>query len=154
LENFIISSRRYHMIGQHQWLAGSGAAGAAQSLTSGADIHTFLICEKCKVIMSGFRVEADTVSSGAIVVEFDRVPNNDGTREAAFAQLSIPTAVVTGKVYYEIPTTEKLLYPGDQVVVQVATAAAGGGAAGTGYPFLVVEPLPERPANITAMVAG
>lgn len=139
------------MIGQHIWLMGGGAAGAAQLLTSATDIHTFTIVEKCRVIQAGFTVETDVSSSVAPVVEFDRIPKHDGVREAAFAQLTLGLTVLTGDVYYEEPTTEKTLYPGDRVVVQVATASD---SAGQGYPFLVVEPIPERPANQGWMHSG
>lgn len=136
-----------------QVLIGGGAAGAAQSLTSAADIHTWTVPYKCKVLRSGFTITTATVSSGNIVVEFDRLPYNNGTRESAFAQLTIPTAAVVRTVYYEDPSAEKLLYEGDQVAVQVATAAAGGGAAGAGVPWMLVEYVPEVPGNNAYMTA-
>jgi hypothetical protein len=136
------------MIGQHIWLTGSGAAGAVQVLTSQADIHTFTIVEKCSVIQAGFLVGTIVASSVSAVVEFDRVPKHAGVREAAFASLTIPTGTVVGDIYYDVPATIKTLYPGDTVVVQVATASTSTGG---GYPYLVVEPIPERPANVTGM---
>lgn len=132
---------------------GGGAAGAAESLTSAADIHTWTITTKCRVIRSGFTITTLTVSSANIVVELDRLPYNNGTREAAFAQLTIPTAAVVGTVYYEDPSSAKYLYEGDRVAVQVATAAAGGGAAGAGVPWLLVEYVPEVPGNNAYMTA-
>lgn len=132
-------------------LIGSGAAGAAQLLTSAADIHLFSIPFKCKVIRVQFSTTTAVSSSVSAVVEFDRIPKSAGTREAAFAQLTIPTGVGIGKMYYEEPSTQKILYPGDQVAVQVATAASSTGA---GHPSIIIEEIPERPANEAAMVSG
>ena len=126
---------------------GSGAAGAAQVLTAAADIHTWVIPFKCRVIRSGFTIS--TLTDGSSVVEFDRLPYNNGARESAFAQLTIPTAAVVGTVYYEDPSSAKYLYEGDRGAVQVGTAAT----AGAGYPWLLVEYLPEVPGNNAYMIA-
>lgn len=129
----------------------SGAAGAEQSLTSAADIHTWVIPFRCTVKRIGFTVGSDTVSSGNIVVDFDRTPKSDGTRESAFDQLTIPTGVATGTVYYADIGSHKTLYEGDLVTVQVSTAAAGGSAAGGGRAWMLVDVIEDVAGNNTDM---
>jgi hypothetical protein len=129
----------------------SGAAGAEQSLTSAADIHTWVIPFKCVVRRVAFTVGSDTVSTGNIVVDFDRTPKSDGTRESAFETLTIPTGIATGTVYYADVGSNKFLYEGDLVTVQVSTAAAGGSAAGGGRAWMIVDVVPEVAGNNTDM---
>lgn len=136
-------------LGTHLWLIGSGAAGAAQALTSATDIHTFVIPERCVVVRAGFIVSSAAISSSvAAVLEFDRTPRIGGVREAAFAQITFPLTLGVGYGYWDQPATKKTLYAGDIVTVQVATASD---SAGQGYPYLIVEPLPDAMANETAM---
>lgn len=134
------------MPGQNPFfLVGSGAAGAAQSLASATDIHTFTIPCKCRLLRACFNITTAVSSSGATIVEFDRIPYNNGTRESACVQLTIPTTATTvGNVYYDDPTTAKYLYEGDRVVVQVATAAT---SSGEGNPWLICEYIPEVAGN-------
>jgi hypothetical protein len=137
------------MIGQHIWLipSGAGTTGALDydvSLTSTADTYSWVIPERCVVVRAGLYVATIFSSSVSAVLEFDRIPYAGGSREATFAQITIPTGATVGDYYYQEPTSTKTLYPGDTVVVQVATAAT---STGTGVPFLIVEPIPERPTN-------
>lgn len=135
-------------LGTHLWLVGSGAAGAAESLTSTADIHTFVIPERCVVVRVGFIVSTLINTVSAPVIEFDRIPRAGGTREDAFASITLGTATAVGYGYWDQPATKKTLYAGDRVAVQVATAV---GTAGEGRPYLIVEPTPDAMANETAM---
>ena len=128
-----------------QFMVGSGAAGAAQSLAAATDIHIFPITCKCRLLSAGFNLVAAVSSSGNTVVEFDRTPYNEGSRESACVQLTIPaTATTGGNVYWDAPSTAKYLYQGDIVTVQVATAAT---SSGTGYPYLELEYIPEVAGN-------
>ena len=127
------------------FMIGESTAGAALSLASAADVYTFTIPCKCRLLEAAINLRTAISSSGAVVVEFDRTPYNAGTRESAAVQLTIPTTATTaGNVYYEVPTTEKLLYKGDIVTVQVATAAT---SSGTGTAILTLEYIPETAAN-------
>lgn len=141
---------------------GGGAAGAAQSLTSATDIHTFTIPFKCIPIRAGFTLTTTVSSSVSAVVKFDRRPTagSDTNRgDGDVGAITIPTTAAAGKAYYEntdyvdAGTGEwvNALNEGDQVVVQVATASDSAGA---GIPWLLVEINPEMPANNSQMVSG
>lgn len=130
-------------------LIGTGAAGAEVALTSAADVHTFVIPFKCEVVQVGVQVSTAISSSASVVVEFDRTPKSAGAREAAFESVTIPTGVTAGVLYYAKPSTRKLLYEGDIVTVQVATASD---SAGKGYPIMLLKRIPEEAANNAAMV--
>ena len=143
------------MIGHHVWLTtkGAGTMTAIDVVLTGspADLYAWTIIERCVVIRVGFIIETAVSSSVSAVVNFDRIPNAGGSREAAFAALTIPTGATTGDYYYEEPSTTKTLYPGDIVICELLTVSD---SAGTGHPFLIVEPIPERPANETQSNAG
>jgi len=152
------------MFGGKQLFAfvGGGAAGAAQALTSAADIHIFTIPFKCKPLRAGFTLTTTVSSSVSVVVKFDRRPTagSDTNRgDGDVGALTIPTTAAAGKAYYEdtdyvdagTGSWVAALDEGEQVVVQVSTASDSAGA---GVPWLLVEVSPERPGNNTAMVAG
>ena len=141
---------------------GSGAAGAAESLASATDIHTWTIPFRCRPIRAGFTL-TQTVSGGTIpVVKFDRRPtagSDDSRGDGDVGTITLSATAAAGKAYYENTDYKEdatgywvdTLNEGDEVVVQVTTASAGNGA---GNPWLLVEINPEQPANNTAMVAG
>ncbi len=131
----------------YAFLAG-GAAGAEQALTSAADIHIWPIPFRCRVKRVGFTVGTDISASAAPVVDFDRTPKSDGTREAAFEQITLATTVATGSVYYADIGEEKLLYEGDLVTVQVSVASD---SAGKGWAWMLVDVLEDVAGNNTAM---
>lgn len=123
---------------------GSGAAGAEQALTSAADIHTWVIPFRCTVKRIGFTVGTDVSSSTSVVIDFDRTPKSDGTRESAFDQLTIPTGTATGTAYYADVGSHKTLYEGDLVTVQVSAASDSAGA---GRPWMLVDVLEDVAGN-------
>ncbi len=141
---------------------GGGAAGAAQSLGSATDIHTFTIPFRCKPIRAGFTM-TQTVSGGVSpVVKFDRRPTagSDTSRgDGDVGTLTIGATRAQGYAVYEATDYKDdgtgswvaSLDEGDQVVVEVTTASS---ANGQGIPWLLVEVNPEQPANNSMMVAG
>lgn len=143
-------------------LIGGGAAGAAQSLGAATDIHVFTIPFKCRPLRVGFTLTT-TISGGvAPIVKFDRRPTagSDTSRgDGDVGTLTFSATGAAGKAYYENTDYKadgtgewvETLDEGEQVVVQVSTASAANGA---GIPWMLVEPVPERPANNSAMVAG
>ena len=152
------------MFGGKQLFAfiGGGAAGAAQALTSATDIHIFTIPFRCKPIRAGFTITTTVSSYVSAVVKFDRRPTagSDTSRgNGDVGALTIVTTTAAGKAVYE--NTDYVdagtgawvasLDEGEQVVVEVTTAATSAGA---GVPWLLVEINPERPANNSAMVSG
>lgn len=142
------------MIGTHIWAVSEGAGTAKTNidcdLSSAADVTMSTILERCVVIRVGMILTATPSTTNAIVVEFDRLPHSAVIREAAFATLTIPTTATDGLIYYEEPTTTKILYPGDILFCQVATQAS---VSGIGIPYAVFEPIPDRPTNETQMNA-
>jgi hypothetical protein len=142
---------------------GGGAAGAAQALTSAADIHIWTIPFRCRPIRAGVSLTTTVSSSVSVVVKFDRRPTagSDSSRgDGDVGALTIPTTAAAGKAYYE--NTDYVstgtagawvatLDEGEQVVVQVVTPSD---SAGNGVPWLLVEIDPEQPGNNTAMVSG
>lgn len=93
------------------------------------------------------------VSSADVVVKFDRriLTNSDtGRGDGDIGVLNIPTTTAIGKVVYKDVNVS--LAPGDQIVPQVTTAAAGGGAAGDAYYGFDYIDEPEQATNQTDMV--
>ncbi len=141
---------------------GGGAAGAAQALTSATDIHVFTIPFKCIPIRAGVVITTTISSTGNTVVKFDKRPtagSDVGRGDGDVGTLTIATGKVAGTVAYEdtdfvdaaTGAWVSSLNEGDQVVVQVVTAAS---SAGQGVPYLLVEISPEMPANNSAMFAA
>lgn len=137
---------------------GGGTIGAAESLTAAITIHTLTVPFKCRPFRFGFTITTATVSTGNIVVTATAAGGTTGN----CGTLTIATGKAAGQVYYEntdyisagTGAWSEYIHEGDQVVVAVGTAAAGGGAAGAGIPWLLVEIDPEIPANNSVMNAG
>lgn len=136
----------------------SGAVGmrlcqAAEVLTSAAVLtDNFVAMEKVEVKQVGFLITTATVSSGNIVVAVKkRVTAGSASGESTVGTLTIPGGVAAGKIYYKKITPVKLDL-GEQIVFEVTTAAAGGGAAGAGYSLVDYDQCPEQPADNTDMV--
>lgn len=136
------------------WIAAAGAAGA--SLTATGDKAVFPI--PCKCVVDSVGVVVTTTCAGATttpVVDFDLRPTagSDTGRGTGgdVAHLVLGTAA-GGKVMYDRAAEGLVLTPGQEVVVECATAATGGTPTGTCRPFLVVRPVAEEPVNLTKMV--
>ena len=141
---------------------GGGAAGAAQLLTSAADIHVWTIPYRCRPIRFGFTITTTVSSAVSAVLRCDKRPtagSDVGRGSGDLGTLTIPTTAAAGKAYYEntdfvaagTGAWAEYLKEGQQAVAVVGTAAT---VAGQGIPWLLVEVDPEQPANNTAMVAG
>lgn len=139
---------------------GGGAAGAAQLLTSAADIHVWTIPFRCRPIRLGFTVT--TTVNGAATLRCDKRPtagSDVGRGTGDVGTLTIPTTTAQGKSVYEntdfvaagTGAWAEYLKEGQQAVVVIGSASA---VAGQGIPWLLVEVDPEQPANNTAMSAG
>ena len=139
---------------QFLYMVGGGAAGAAQSLASTADIHIFTIPCRAHIHRIQMAITTTISSSASVVVQWDKRPyaGSDTDRGTAdVGTLTIVTTTAAGIAVYEEPSTLITVNEGDQVVVQVSTAATSTGA---GVPMLVLEPAPERPANNSQMLAA
>lgn len=129
-------------------------SASAESLTSAAVVKRYSVGVAAIVRQFSFSVKTATVSSGGIVVALKYYPTVGSSSGAVtLASLTIPTGVAAGKVYYKAVDSVKVL-PGQELVVEVTTAAAGGGAAGDGYSAIECYHAPEHPANLSNMVAS
>lgn len=87
------------------------------------------------------------------VVKVDKRPtvgDDTGRGDGDIAVINLGTAHTLGKVVYKAVSPPVTLDPGQEAVFQVTDATA---ASDTANAYLLVEIVPEEPANITAMVA-
>lgn len=125
---------------------------------SPADVGSFVIPFRCEVFLAGAVVtEVCAGSTSTPVVKFDKRPTagSDGSGATArgdgdIANLVLATTVA-GKVIYDRVAKGTVLEPGQEVMVQLVTAAVG---TPTGHikPFLLVKQVPETIANLANMV--
>jgi len=123
---------------------------------SAADVGRFSVPFKCEVYRALLSI-TETCAGGdsTPVVAFDKrvtIGSDTGRGAADIANFALSTTAA-GKVMYDEAGEGTILYPGDEVVVQLVTAAAGDGAAGHFIPHLLVIPIPEVVSNLTDMVA-
>ncbi|HUR99061.1 MAG TPA: hypothetical protein VMZ26_13425 [Pyrinomonadaceae bacterium] len=115
---------------------------------------SYVVLSRIKVSRLLFVVSTATVSSGNIVVAFKQYPTVGSSASAVtLGSLTIPTAIAAGKVYYK-DISPAILNAGDELVCEVTTAAAGGGAAGAGFFAVECEFCPEYVSNQSDMVAS
>ncbi len=129
-------------------------AGLDMDQATGDKGH-FVVTFKCQVVQAGL-VVTETCAGGTTtpIVAFDRRPTagSDASRGSAdIANIALATTAA-GKVMYDEAARGTILYPGDEVVVELTQAASGTGSAGHVRPYLLVEFLPEMTANLTDMV--
>jgi hypothetical protein len=125
---------------------GGGAAGAAQSLTSGATIHTFTMGQRCRPILAGIMVTTQCTVTPP-VVNF----TSGGGSTGDCGKITVPIAKAAGQGIFEKTDYNAIsscrwvttLRRGQQVAVVVATPAT----AGAGIPILIVEEDPDVPEN-------
>jgi|GEM_PF-1029352 len=121
---------------------------------SAADVGIIPIPFKCEVVRAELLVtEVCAGSSSTPVVDFDKRPSagSDVGRGAADIAHFIMGAIAADNVLYDEAALGTLLEPGDEVVVQLTTAAVGT-PTGHFWPVLLVKMIPETKANISNMV--
>lgn len=124
--------------------AAAGLSGAAL-----ADVQIIAVPYKCQV--RRFGVVWLTTGAAAAVVAFDQQPTaGSASGRVELAAVDKPAAESQGKYIYVDPTTSIVLNEGDAVIVEVTDVEA----ASTFLPVLLVERLPEVPANQADMLAG
>ena len=120
-----------------------------------ADMGSFIIPFRCEVYLAG-AIVAETCAGGTTtpIVDFDKRPTagSDASRGAADIAHLVLSTTAAGKVMYDSVSKGTVLEPGQEVVVELKTAATGGGKAGHVHPFLLVKYLPETLANLSNMV--
>lgn len=125
---------------------------SAQSLTSATDVQTYSVTTHCNLARAECKIQTAVVSSGNVVVQFVKRPTTgSATGEVVLATINIlPAALVGTTVYADVSTKTaetNSLFSGQELIVRVLTAAAGGGAAGTMFGLAVVTEDPEVPLN-------
>jgi hypothetical protein len=124
------------------------------ALTSAAVVQSFTVLSQCQVDQLFFAISTSVVSSGNVIVAFKRRPTiGSSSGEVTIGSLTIPGGAAAGKVYYK-QVSPVVCAAGEQIVIEVTTAAAGMGAAGNGQGFFDAEQDPETNANNPDMVAS
>lgn len=125
------------------YLAGVSGNAVADNLMR------FPVPYKCQVRRAA--ILWGTAGAAQAVVEFDqRVTPNSDTGRVNIATITKPAAESLGKYIYKDPATSVILNEGDQVVIEVTDLEAGS----TFEPVLLVERMPEQPANQADMLAS
>lgn len=130
------------------------AAGIDMDQAAG-DMGSFVIPYRCEVFLAG-AVVCETCAGGTTtpVVKFDLRPTagDDTDRgDGDIANLVLSTTAA-GKVMYDRAAKGMVLEPGEEVIVQLVTAATGASKAGHVKPFLLVKQIPEVLGNLADMV--
>lgn len=122
-------------------------------LTSAAVIKKFAPFRKMLVRKVGFGISVATVSTGSIVIAVKKyIVLGSSAGESTLDTITIPAGTAAGGVYYAVLPTPTSLNAGDELVFEVTTAAAGGGAAGSGFCFFEAEDEPEVVGNNSKLV--
>ena len=118
-----------------------------------ADMGAFIVPFKCEVVRAQAHVTETCAGTTTPVVDFDKRPTagSDTNRGAADIGHLVLGTTAAGKVMYDKVAKGTILYPGEEVVFELKTAAATG-PAGHVRPALIVKPIPETLANLTNMV--
>ena len=121
------------------------------ALDSTGDKKTFFIPFNCVVQRIGCTITT-ALTVTAVVIAFDRRPlpgSDTGRGDADVGTLTAPAAAqVVGRTLYD--DVQVNLKGGEQVVVEVTTAAS----AGAGLPFLEITPRAEEPANDSEFISA
>jgi hypothetical protein len=122
-------------------------------LTSAAVIKKFTSLRQMQVRRAAFGISVATVSNANIVITIKKyVTLGSASNEVTLDTIVIPGGTAAGKVYYVDFPAVATLAVGDELVFEVTTAAAGGGAAGSGFCMFDADDLPEVAGNNSDMV--
>lgn len=131
-------------------------AGTAEDLT-GAAVRATYNCSRAVIVRKiMFNVKTAVVSTGSVVVTVKKyiLPGNSAGA-STLGTITIPAGTAAGVVVYkQLSDSAAKLAVGDQLVFEVTTAAAGGGAAGDGYSMFELDDVPEVSANNSKMLAS
>lgn len=127
---------------------------AAELLTAVAVTSAQTIMQQSIVKKIGFVLTTAVVSTGSVVVEFYKRPTAGSTgSQVLLGTLTIPAGTAAGKTLYKNITPVSVAIGGD-ISCSIATAAAGGGAAGAGVSMVILEEDPESDVNNSNMIAS
>jgi hypothetical protein len=116
-----------------------------------ADAAVFVVPFKCRVLFAGLAVtETCAGADSTPVFEFDKrvtAGSDVGRGDGDIGHIVCSTAEA-GTFLYDKAGVDEVLEPGEEVVVQMSTPAAGVDKAGHVRPVLVVAPMAETMANL------
>jgi hypothetical protein len=131
------------------WAGDPTDATLGLDMASLADVAVIPVPYKCQVRRVALLYT--TTGTAAAAVEFDqRVLAGSDTGRVNFATVSKGASNQQGKYIYEDPATSVVLNEGDEIVVQVTDVEASAKA----WAIVLIERMPEVPANQADMVAG
>ena len=102
----------------------------------------------CTIRRWGLQLEVATSATAAVVVLKKRPTPGSAAGEVVLSSLTLATAETAGNTVYSNDLDARIL-PGEQVIVEVTTAATGGTST---FAFLEMDPDWEVPANAKASV--
>lgn len=123
------------------------ASVQANTLSAAADIAWAMVPYKCQVRRVAV-LFCDTNATGGNYTFAQRILAGSDTGRVTFATVTKPASNSQGKYYYEDPVSSVVLNEGDEIVL------AGSAASGLVKSLVLVERMPEVPANQADMVAG
>ena len=102
----------------------------------------------------GVKVVGAITSSGAIVLNVRKRPiPHSSSGQSSLGTITIPAAAALGASYYlELDEDLATLRPGEQIALEVTTAAAGMGAAGNGQAWIDAEDNPKALIDDTSFI--
>lgn len=118
-----------------------------------ADVSRFVVPFKCEVFLAALAITEVCAGTTPGVVKMDKRPTlgSDTSRgNGDIGEFAMGTTAA-GKLLYDLAGRGTILYPGDEVVVEITTRPVTG-ASGHFIPKLLVKPIPEMLANLTDMV--
>ena len=121
---------------------------------AGGDFAVFVIPDKLELIrVQALVTENCAGATTTPIVKFDIRPvagSDAGRGDGDGGTLKLATTTA-GHVVYDDAKEGAILYPGQEVVVELAQAASGTGASGHFRPALVCKSVPELPVNMANM---
>lgn len=133
----------------------AASKGSIIDLTAAAVADLSYVCvESCQVMEVSLIITTAIVSSGAVVVTVRKRPTpGSSAGQSTVAVLTTGLTDAVGKVRYKLPSPVSFSV-GQEMIYEVTTASAGGGAAGQAVGGFVAYESPELPANNSNMLAG
>ena len=125
---------------------------ATIDLNSTGDKQTFRMpFVKQEVRRIGLKIKGTVSGTATVAFSTDAKMGATARDEAAVGTITVPSGDNQGEDLYEEPSSRVTLNSEDEVVVDV-TAETFGGAC-LAVPYIIIEEIPERPANNSQMTA-
>lgn len=144
-----------------KYVANSADADAALATATALEASTGVIMTKTammpmQVTAFGFLVSVtfnyDTQTTEGIVTLKKYVAYGSSSGAKTLGHVHLTDAMAAGEVaFVEINSSDALVKPGEQIIVEITTQAAGGTEVGDFHPFVVWHPAAEYYGNCSNM---